>query len=211
MFKNVYICCKIKIMFKKLILCLAVIIAFICSSCNSPSSSPAGAANVDLSLYTSEKVPGTDWKKVTRNHSSGEIYETGYTANGVREGSWTLYYPEAGFIQTISSYENGIFTGPFLEFDDRGRLVKQANYINNQLDGLYGEFRGGRPVKKIMYKEGMINGYVREYNPRGGITKEIYYTNNVLDGTMKHFNDEGKVVLEYLYKNGEKISGGIVE
>ena len=202
---------KYKIMIKNLTLYLTIVVVIVSSSCNSTSSSSAGAANVDLSLYTTSSVPGTNLKKVTRNHSSGEIYETGYTANGIREGSWTLYYPEAGFIQTISSYENGVFTGPFLEFDDRGRLIKQANYINNKLDGLYGEFRGGRPLKKIMYKEGAINGYVREYNSRGDITKETYYKNNVLDGTMKHFNEDGKVILEYVYKNGKKLSGGIIE
>jgi len=132
-------------------------------------------------------------------------------AKGVKEGTWTTYFPSEGYIQTVTSFEKGKFTGPFMEFDERGRLLKQANYVNNELDGLYGEFKNGRPIRKIMYAKGKINGFVREYNNKSKVIKESNYKDNVLDGTMRNYNDDGVVTLEYVYKNGEKISGGIVE
>ncbi len=187
-----------------------VFVAFYLASCNS-SSAPTSAAKVDLSIYTTENVPGTSLKKISRTHSSGDIYEEGFVKDGVREGTWIVYYPNNGYIQTVSSYVNGVFTGPYIEFDERGRLLKQANYMNNELHGLYGEFKTGRPIKKIMYNNGAINGFVKEYNSRAELIKETIYKNNVLDGYMRHFNEDGKVVLEYIYKNGEKISGGIIE
>jgi antitoxin component YwqK of YwqJK toxin-antitoxin module len=198
-------------MMKQLFSCLVILLAISLFSCNSSTTVNPSAAKVDLSLYTTEKVPGTNWTKVTRNHSSGELYEEGFVENGYKVGTWITYFPQEGYTETITSYLNGVFTGPFLEFDQRGRMAKQANYVNNQLDGLYGEFKAGRPVKQIMYKEGAINGFFKEYNSRSELIKQTSYKNNVLDGPMQHFNDEGKVVLEYIYKNGEKISGGIIE
>lgn len=180
------------------------------TSCNN-SAPKAGGATVDLNLYTVEKIDGSTWKKVSRNHETGAIFEEGYVNNGMKVGTWTTYYPENGYIQTITSFDDGVFTGPFIEFDERGRLMKQANYANNQLSGLYGEFKNGRPEKKIMYKNGLVNGFIREYNVKSQLIKESNYKNNVLDGTVRNYNEEGKVVLEYIYKNGEKLSGGIVE
>ncbi len=196
--------------FLQLTIILAVgILSF---SCSSPSTTaPAGGATVDLSLYETQKVPGSTWTKVTRNHSTGEIYEEGFVSNGVKQGTWTTYFPTEGYIHTITSFENGKFTGPFIEFDERGRLMKQANYLNNELDGLYGEFKSGRTTRKIMYSKGKINGFMREYNNKSKMIKESNYKDNVLDGAVRNFNDDGKVILEYIYKNGEKVSGGIVE
>ncbi len=190
---------------------IGVLLMVLIYSCSEKTNVDASAARVDLSLYTVEDVPGSDWQKVSRNHSTGELYEEGYVSNGVRQGTWTVYYPKEGYIQTISSYTNGIFTGPFIEFDERGKLLKQANYMNNQLHGLYGEFKSGRPVKKVQYKQGKINGFVKDYNSKMTLVKETYYKDNELDGKMRHFNEDGKVILEYDYKNGEKIGGGIVE
>lgn len=189
-------------------------ISFLFFSCTSPSSSGAkrdGAATVDMSLYASQKVEGSTWQKVTRNHSSGELFEEGYVSNGVKVGTWTTYFPSEGYIQTVTSFDEGLFTGPFIEFDERGRLMKQANYINNVFDGLYGEFKNGRPIKKIMYSKGKINGFIREYNNKSKVIKESNYKDNVLDGKVSNYNDDGKLILEYIYKNGEKISGGIIE
>lgn len=190
-----------------------LVVSIFTVSCTSSSSTSSreGAAKVDMSLYETQKVPGSSWSKVTRNHSSGEIYEEGYVSNGVKVGTWTTYFPSEGYIQTITSFEEGLFTGPFIEFDERGRLMKQANYINNEFDGLFGEFKNGRPTKKIMYKKGKINGFIREYNNKSKVIKESYYKDNVLDGTVRNYNDDGKLILEYIYKNGEKISGGIIE
>lgn len=194
--------------YTSLLFVLVLAVALVSCSSGPTSTSTAG---VDLSLYESQSIAGSSIKKISRDHPTGELYEEGFVDNGVKEGTWTTYYPEAGYIQSISSFEKGFFTGPYIEFDERGRLLKQANYINNELDGLYGEFKNGRPTIKIMYKKGKINGFYREFNNKSQVIKESMYKDNVLDGTVRNYNDEGKLVLEYIYKNGEKISGGIVE
>ena len=189
-------------------------IIFIISSCGGEQLSPNAQTvgnDIDLSIYEKRDVPGSDWVHVSRNHPNNELYEEGYVFNGKKTGTWISYYPDDGYIQSISNYHNGVLMGPYMEFDERGRLNKHISYENNVLTGQYAEYQNGRPERKIQYKNGLLNGYVREYNSKSQLIKESNYKDNVLDGKVSHFNEEGKVVLEYIYKNGEKISGGIIE
>jgi antitoxin component YwqK of YwqJK toxin-antitoxin module len=32
-----------------------------------------------------------------------------------------------------------------------------------------------------------------------------------MDGPLRHYNEDGKIILEYLYKDDVKVSGGMVE
>lgn len=178
---------------------------------NSVSPTNNSPSTVDMSLYQERSVKGTNWTLVSRNHPNGELYEKGFMENGIKTGTWTTFYPDNGYIQTITNYENGNLVGPYIEFDERGRINKHIDYENNVMSGLYGEYKNGRPVRKIMYYDGKINGFVREYNNKSKVIKEAYYRDNVLDGKVSHYNDEGTLIMEYIYEDGEKVSGGIVE
>lgn len=166
---------------------------------------------IDLSMYNQRNIPQSDWKHVSRNQAGEELYEEGFVKNGKKEGTWTTYYPETGYIQSIASYTNGVLMGPYIEFDERGRINRQIGYENNLLSGKMGEFKNGRPVKTMEYLNGLLDGTLREYNNKSQVIKEAEYRKNQLDGKVSQYNEDGKLVLEYIYKNGEKISGGIIE
>lgn len=184
-------------------------------SCGGNTASQTGTsavgADLDLSIYDKRPVAGSAWKHVSRKHTTGDIYEEGFIENGKKVGTWTSYYPDNAYLQTITNYENGALMGAFLEFDERGRLNKHFTYENNVLSGPYSEFKNGRIVRKIQYLNGEINGYIREYNNKATMIKEAFYKNNQLDGEVNSYNEDGKLVLQYIYKNGQQISGGIVE
>ncbi|MEL7159304.1 MAG: hypothetical protein AAFN92_00990, partial [Bacteroidota bacterium] len=70
----------------------------------------------------------------------------------------------------------------------------------------------GRPEQTATYVDGQLDGALATFDYRNNkIKQEVTYKNGVLDGPMRYFNEEGEVTLQYLYKDGEKISGGIVE
>jgi antitoxin component YwqK of YwqJK toxin-antitoxin module len=52
---------------------------------------------------------------------------------------------------------------------------------------------------------------MKKYYQTGKIMEEAEYNTNVLDGFYRHYSETGVIDLEYSYKNGEKISGGIVQ
>ena len=43
------------------------------------------------------------------------------------------------------------------------------------------------------------------------IQQEVNYKDDAIDGIFRYYNEEGQVVLEYEYKNGEKIGGGEIK
>ena len=43
------------------------------------------------------------------------------------------------------------------------------------------------------------------------LKQEVEYKNGLQDGYFRYYDEEGNVTLEYEYKEGEKIKGGIVE
>ena len=175
-------------------------------SCNSNQSTP-----VNLEGYTVTEDGGVQIAE--KRDQDNVLSERGYLSNGVKNGVWISYHSgkNAGRIKTISNYTNGKLNGPYLEFSNRGQIEKKVNYLNNVYDGLFATYKNGRAEKEVIYQNGKLNGPYKEYDKRGNLQKVSNYTNDQLDGKVSFFNEEGDLVMEYTYKNGEKISGGIVE
>ena len=179
------------------------------TSCNNGSGGSAPV--VDASGYILEAIPGSNIQIATVKDENGDVTEQGFLQNGVKVGTWTTYKAGNEFPQTIISYVDGQYTGPYLEFNDRGQLELKAGYLNNQLHGEWGKYKFGRPEKTASYKNGELDGIYKEYFVRDGkIQKEVSYKNGKEDGTMRYYNQEGEITVEYEFKNGEKVSGGIL-
>lgn len=139
------------------------------------------------------------------------LSEKGFISNSQKNGAWISYNKANGRIKEIKSYTNGKLNGPQITFNERGQMLTQANYVNDQLDGLKGEYKFGRPLKTSMYKQGKLDGLHIAYFDNGKIQKEVEYKDGQMDGKMRTYTDEGKISLEYIYRAGEKVSGGIIE
>ena len=57
---------------------------------------------------------------------------------------------------------------------------------------------------------GKIDGLYKEFHNNGKIQKEVSYKDGVQDGPFRQYNDDEKLIMQYEYKGGEKISGGVV-
>lgn len=191
---------------KKLLFFAFIIVLF---SCNSSG----GGQAIDASGYTLEEVAGANVSKATKlDPESNALLESGFLSNGVKDGTWIEYHTSNGFPKKIASITNGIYNGSYMELSDRGQIELMANYKNNKLHGAWGTYRFGRPTKTANYIDGEMEGVYREYNTRDGkVMKEINYKNGKQHGWHRFYNDKGEITVEYEYKDGEKISGGIVD
>jgi len=87
-----------------------------------------------------------------------------------------------------------------------------ATYKDNKLNGSWGELRFGRPEMTANYKDGELDGIRREYDySTGKLLKEASFKAGQLDGLVRDYDEEGRVMVEYMYREGEKISGGVIE
>ena len=188
-----------------------IFIVLLMANCDDkPASVPGG---IDLSAYETKAIKGSEAFYAVKKGTAGNILEEGMIVTGLQDGTWVTYWPDGddmNKIKTVTSFVDGTINGPYMEFNNRGQIEKRVAYVNNQYHGLYSEYKFGRPIKEYMYSDGILDGVSKEYSDRGKITRETGYKAGKIHGEYKQYDEEGNVVLEYEYKNGEKISGGIV-
>jgi antitoxin component YwqK of YwqJK toxin-antitoxin module len=95
------------------------------------------------------------------------------------------------------------------EYSLNGRLEKLANYKNGILDGTYTEYKFGKLLLETYYEDGNLDGEKRIYfdanEYRGRIQQKIRYKDGVKHGLHQYYNENGEVVLEYKYENGQRV------
>jgi antitoxin component YwqK of YwqJK toxin-antitoxin module len=163
------------------------------------------------SAFTLKKMDNPGWHYAERSDPDGNIIESGYLLNGKKNGLWVEYHPNSQFPKVVANYVDGDFQGPFYEYNLQGQISQMANYNKNLLEGKWTTFRFSRPVIEANYVNGKLSGTYKEYDFRNGkIQKEANFVDGLEDGLFKFYNEEGKVTMEYHYKRGEQISGGII-
>jgi antitoxin component YwqK of YwqJK toxin-antitoxin module len=168
-------------------------------------SSANGSSIPKGKLFRMESIPGSGNQIATKKDSTGIIIEEGITdAKGLKNGTWVIYQGEGGYPAKIANYVNGVYNGPYFEFDGFGQISLRASYKNNKLHGNVAKFLNGDLAQESNYKEGILDGVYKEYRRSGGIQKEINYKNGKLDGPFRYYDEGGKVSQEYNYRNGKQ-------
>ena len=184
---------------------------FVLLSCNNGDAG-GGTGQFDSSGYIIENIPGTKHQRAAKRGPEGALQEEGLFRNGLKEGTWIIYHPDGVFPAKVITYAEGMYNGLYMEFNERGQLTLRASYKNNILDGPWGKYRFGRAEAEAAYKNGKLDGRSREYDDQSGkLIKEVNYKDGKQHGMFRFFNEAGQVTLEYEYKDGEKVGGGIVE
>ncbi len=165
----------------------------------------------DLKGFQMESIGGganfAEW--ISQNN--GKRLAAGTTYGEVRTGAWMTYHTNTNQIETITNYINGKKNGPTIKLNDRGQIEELAEYKNDVLHGMVVKYRFGKPVEELTYANGVLNGHFAVYDNQFKIQKKGSFKNGKQDGLLQFFNENGQITMEYTYKDGEKISGGIVE
>ncbi len=197
----------------RILLCFCLMLSlFACQNAAAPATAPVEKVAVDNQEYEITPIPGSATQQAIRRDPLGDIIESGFVLNGLKQGTWTTYNQDSKAPEKIMSYIDGALNGPYIEMDNQGRFALLANYKGNVLHGHYGKYRIGRPELTANYVDGQLDGVMAEYDYRTNkIKQEVSYKLGLKDGYLRYYNEEGKITLEYLYKDDERISGGIQE
>lgn len=196
---------------KYFLLIFSIVALYSCGGGGTTAVAPTPSQDANLAGFNEQAMDGSNAKYVYKENSTGQLYETGYTVNGKKSGSWITYHEDNGRIQTLQSWVDGQLNGPSLTFNNRGQIESRSDYKSGIFDGVVSTYKFGRVEKSTPYVNGKIQGTYEEFNQKGKLLKQIEFVDGLQNGSLKYFDDEGNVTLEYIYKNGEKISGGIVE
>ena len=166
----------------------------------------------DFVGFVMTKIEGSDASLAERRDAGGTLLESGIVVNNAKNGIWNTYYTDEGKqLKTSTSFVNGKKSGPDIMFSNRGQIESLTNYINDVLHGMKATYKFGRPVITTEYKNGEFHGQHIEYLNSGKIQKLMEFKNGKQDGLLRYYDEEGKITLEYMYKDGEKVSGGLIE
>jgi antitoxin component YwqK of YwqJK toxin-antitoxin module len=187
---------------------------FLITACNQPDVRQVAPgslkAELNISDYSIEDF-GDGLQRARKFDDDDNLLEEGLLLNGERNGSWTIFQSN-GKPHIVNSYVNGRKNGLTMEYDKNGRVLKEANFINDQFDGSYKEFRMYIPFRDSNFKNGKYDGMHKEFDQQGNLQKEMEFKNGVQHGVMNYYNLEGEITVTYQFENGKKVEGGgIVE
>jgi antitoxin component YwqK of YwqJK toxin-antitoxin module len=188
-----------------------ILSAVFLAACTEPEQTPAPPA--ELEGFALEELPGQTARLAKRLDENGNLLEIGPLENNQKTGTWVEYDAEKGLPIKVVSYWNGLYNGAYLELNTRGQVELKAHYRNNKLHGPWTKYRfGGRVEAEANYVDGKLDGLYREYYAKGNkVKEEVTYRTGIKDGPYRYYNEDGELALEYEYRDGEKVSGGLIE
>ncbi len=184
-----------------------IIAFFICiflCACNNSQTGPT----YDLKGYQTESA-GNGLEFAEYKDQDGNLLVKGQLVNGVRNGTWVTYHDDSNKIKKITTYIQGLKNGIEITMNDRGQIESREEFKNDILHGLKATYSLGHPIEEMSYKNGQFDGPFAIYSNRK-VQRKGFFKNGKQHGTLEYFNDKGDVTLRYVYKEGEKISGGMV-
>jgi antitoxin component YwqK of YwqJK toxin-antitoxin module len=176
-----------------------------------PGAKAADATGLpaDMSGMKLEDIPGSDTKYARQINGSGVLEIEGFVRDNKKTGQWIQYGVE-GDIGLINNYVDGKLEGVAMRMTYRNQVDLKSTYHNGVLDGPWVEYKFGKKIEERTYKNGKLEGSVKVYDERTfKLKQEAEYKNGVQDGFFRYYDENGNVTLEYEYKNGEKVSGGM--
>ncbi|MEM7105839.1 MAG: hypothetical protein AAF502_22070 [Bacteroidota bacterium] len=134
------------------------------------------------------------------------VLEEGLMHLGLKEGAWITYDHRFGrdMVQSVYNYRDGVKHGPYSVLEG-GQMQERGSYYAGLQDGKITKFDRGILTDEIFYKNGQMNGIVTRYYQDGTVKEAGNFVNGLRDGLHKWFNQAGEVIIEYQYKEGERL------
>ncbi len=180
-------------------------------SCGENGASPTNVQSVDLTGFEITELPG-GFQRVYRTDGNGKTIEEGVMKNGKRNGTWVVYQDKRPVPKSIANFIDDQYSGVFMEFSNTGQLELICNYKADQLHGKFTRIKNTRLLEEGYYVDGQIDGVYKKFYPNKDVLQqEVNYKNGQLHGESNYYNEKGELIMEYVYKDGEKVSGGMVK
>ena len=163
----------------------------------------------DISGMKLEDIPGSDTKYARQLDGAGNLQIEGFVRDNKKTGQWIQYGAE-GDIGLINNYVDGKLEGVAMRMTYRNQVDLKSTYHNGVLDGPWVTYKFGKKIEERNYKNGKLEGSVKVYDERTfKLKQEAEYKDGLQDGFFRYYDENGNVTLEYEYKKGEKVSGGM--
>ena len=175
------------------------------------AEAPVEEKKGELAGMVKETIPGSVLQYARQMTPHGTIQIEGFVDGDKKVGQW-IEYTQEGDIALVNNYVNGLLEGTAIRMTYRNQVDLRVNYKQGMMDGSWTAYKFGKVIEQRFYKADKLEGVAQTYDERTfKLKQEVVYKDGVLDGYFRYYDEEGNKTLEYQYKNGEKVSGGIIE
>lgn len=150
-------------------------------------------------------------------YPNGRVSSRGVLENEKPNGYWYSYFPD-GVKKSEGNRMNYELEGLWIFYDEDGDTLEKINYHRGLKNGFHSSFRynrlpngtkkGGLISKELYYKGKRQNKSY--YYKNGKLYEEFNYKDNKKNGLGKEFNEQGRIIAVYEYRNDVLISKKIV-
>lgn len=142
---------------------LLVLTISLITGCNGKGN----AKKESLSVSDSISVPDTGYTGIRKYMSGKYLVKEVTFNNGVREGLMKSYYMTGELRQTFW-YENGLREDSSMFYYQQGQKFRATPYKRDTVDGIQKQYyRTGRLKAKLGYSKGLRTTFFQEYTPEG--------------------------------------------
>jgi antitoxin component YwqK of YwqJK toxin-antitoxin module len=181
-------------------------IAWACTGNNATTPDAAATdSQIPADAVREKFVDNPRMEKISRFDAQGQLTNDGILLDGHKEGVWTEFHSN-GTVKSTTAYINGKKEGWSVVFNDNGQLISQVMYHNDLLHGEYRTYSYPTLTELTLYREGKKEGMSKIYYTSGKIQQELIFKNGIQDGVSRYYNEEGKMTIEYEYKEGKLIN-----
>lgn len=137
----------------------------------------------------------------------GNKISEGREVNKMHEGEWKFYHPDSKSVMSTEKYAQGKLTGVRKVFFPNGNINEETTFVNGIKEGPYKKYtEKGILLEDARYKNDQFHGPVTYKNGQGEIVTTGQFTNGKKTGIWKFF-EKGKLVKEKnMSKKGASIT-----
>lgn len=180
-----------------------------CKKETAASSPVTASGSGDLAGLILEDIPGSPVKYARQINSAGVLEIEGFVKDNKKTGMW-MQFNAQGDVGLINNYVDGLLEGVALRMTYRNQVDLKSTYRKGKLNGPWVTYKYGKVTEERNYIDGLLDGTAKVYDDRTfKLKQEAQYKNGVQDGYFRYYDEDGNITLEYTYKNGEKLSGGM--
>lgn len=135
-------------------------------------------------------------------YPDGKLEQQGNYMNGMEDGLWNWYYPD-GSLRREENYLRGKEDGLSTEYDENDTVIAKGEFIEGLEEGPW-FYKTGEITEKGSYKAGLKDGIWQEFYASGTLKFEGGYIQGSVNGKHKLYYESGKIKEEQYYRMGQK-------
>ena len=139
-------------------------------------------------------------ERLEEHDENGCLISRTWMRQGALHGRMDRFWPN-GTPQLSANYDAGQLDGLLYQFDEHGKPLQIAAYVQGRQHGLTRVFVQGRCVSEQNFVDGAAHGPAMTYHSDGQPSAKMHFVKGQIEGPARFFH-EGRVVRQAVYQAG---------